>query len=337
MQDKNIFITGATGFIGKKLINALQGRNHIFVLLRPGPSEKYKRLNELNINIISGNLLDAKSYSDVLKNIDYVFHLAALFKLDASREELYKCNVLGTKTLLESCVDKNIKKIVYFSTAYVAGAKEKNFITEDEPYPGRFKNLYEWSKAEAEKVAVQFCKEYKLPIVILRPVIVYGEGSHYGFYDALSLISKNKMWALPGNGKNKVHFVHVDDVVNAAIHLAQLEDNSGEFYNISDSGNFSCSEIVNFMCHQLGVRPPFTSLPKFLVKFCSRISIWKLFFKNVPPQLLDYFLCNQTYSNSKILLTGFKFNYPYTLDGLKSTIKLYLENGLLTKAAQKSA
>jgi len=320
MQNKNIFITGATGFIGNKLALELCVNNRVSALVRPESMEKAGQLKKSGINIIPGNLLEDGTYASNLDGVDYVFHLAALFKLDASREQLYKYNVLGTETLLKSCRDKGIKKIVYFSTAYVTGTRENDLMTEDEPCNNRFKNYYEWSKAEAESAVLGLSKKYDLPIVIVRPVIVYGQGSRYGFYDAVYLISNKKLLVLPAGGKNKIHLVHVDDVISAALHLSQLKNTTCQIYNICDSYPHTSKELVYFIADKYDVVPPVISVPGFVAKIASRMPMWKIFFKNIPAELLDYFLYNQTYSNSKIKSTGYAFKYDNAFEGLKNVL-----------------
>lgn len=328
---RRIFITGATGFIGKYLALRLAKENKIFALVRPQSIGKAALLKEAETEIIEGDLLDKYTYSKKLNSVDYIFHLAALFKLGATRDELYKYNIVGTQRLLESCLGKNIRKIVHFSTAYVAGTKEANFIKEIEPYPKKFKNWYEWSKAESEKLALDFYKKYNLPVVIVRPSIVYGPGSTYGFYNALNIIAKGKLMAYPGDGKNKVHLIHIEDLINAVIHIAQLENRMSEIYHICDDFPHTCAELINFACQQLGVRPPAIILPRFLVKLGIKSPyINRLIFNGNSTRLLDYFLYNQTFSNTKLKSTGFLFTYPNPLIGLQSTINWFKENKILS-------
>lgn len=329
MVNKNIFITGATGFIGQNLISTLRLKNKVFALVRKKSLGKIKNFPEKGVQIVRGDLLDSNSYSDILDNIDYIFHLAALFKLDASKEELFQHNVLATENLFRCCLGKNIKKIIYFSTAYVLGRKEKKFMKEDEPYPEKFKNWYEWSKAESEKIALSFYREYNLPVIIVRPVIVYGPKSFYGFYKALSLIFGGSLKVLAYNVK--IHLVSVYDVVGAVVHLAELENNQGEIYNISDDTPYTCKELAEFICQEFNIKSSPLSLPKGLLKLLRKLPLSKFFLETIPPWLIDYFLYEQTYSNEKLKRTGYKFYYPDSLIGLKNTINWYLNNNYLTK------
>jgi nucleoside-diphosphate-sugar epimerase len=332
LENRHIFITGATGFIGKQLAFKLARDNKVSALVRPQSQDKTRELKEGGVQIVAGDLLDSNSYAEKLQGIDCLLHLAALFKLEAPKEELYKYNVLGTKTLLEACVGKGIKRIIYFSTAYVAGDREGGPIREDEPYPEKFKNWYEWSKAEAEKVALDFSKRYNLTVVIVRPAIVYGPESFYGFYNALKVIGQGKLWAYPGNGSNRVHLVHVDDVVNAVIHLAYLENVASGIYHICGDSALTSAELIRCICHEVGVGFPKMNLPKGIFKFASRTFFWRMFFGGISHQLLDYFIYHQTYANSKIKASGYSFN-PYTpIEGIRSVINWYRENGYLKNA-----
>lgn len=332
MENKKIFISGVTGFIGKYLAFKLAEKNQVSALIRPESKNKIIELQKMKVKIIFGDLLDNDSYSEILNSVDYVFHLAALFKLEAPKDDLYKCNVIGTKKILEACIgQQNIKRIIYFSTAYVSGVIEKEFITEKEPYPNRFKNWYEWSKAESEKVASHFLKEYDLPITIVRPVIVYGHGSFYGFYTALKLISDGRLFMLPGSGRNKVHLVHVEDVVNAAIYLAERKDTIGEIYHICDDRVYTCNELMKMLCKELKIKPPPFRLPRFLIKSLIKIPFCKFFLNGISPQLLDYFLYSQSYDNKKLKSAGYFLKYPTLENGLKPVIDWYRKSNYFGK------
>jgi len=310
LSGKRIFITGATGFIGSKLSGKLVEKNQVYALVRPESLVKTDDLRQQGIKIVTGDLLDVESYAAALDEMDYVFHLAALFKTEAPKLKLYRHNVFAVEKLLEVCRGKNIKKIIFFSTAYVAGRNEKEGITEDEPLPERFKNWYEWSKAEAEKRVLYFCKKYNLPVIIVRPVIVYGHGSFYGFYDAIRLIYKKKLWAAPGDGKNTIHLVHVDDVVNAAAYLAQSENTSGEVFHIADDYPVACDELIAMICSGLGIKPPRFKIPRAIVKIIGALPGSKYIFGGASKELLDYFLYSQSYSNGKLKSRGFVFKNP---------------------------
>src|SRR4030042_291919 len=275
MKDCNIFITGATGFIGKKLLVKLVQNNLVSALVRPESKNKINDFPEKKVQVIFGNLLDNASYSGLLDKADYVFHLAGLFKVEASKEDLFKNNV--------------------------------------------------------EQTGLDFYKKHKLPIIFVRPVIVYGPNNSYGFYHVLNLIAKGKLWVFPGKKENKILLVHIEDVVNATVELADLKNNIGEIYHICDDHPNSCREIIETVCQCLNVKPPLVNLPRYVLKFISRLPIWRLTFKEISPESLDYFLYNQSFLNKKLKSCGYLFSYPTPLEGLRLTIDWYSKNNLLPK------
>lgn len=330
MKNQRIFITGATGFIGKHLALELAKENQVAALVRgPRVDNKDKEFLSCGIRIVWADLLDNKTYAAELKNTDYVFHLAALFKISAAKDDLFNMNVTGTKALLEACNNANLKRFVFFSTAYVSACKEeRDDIAESQPYSAHPRNWYEWSKAEAEKLAMKYYKEMGIPITIVRPSTVYGPGSLYGWYLAFKAVNNKKVFLSDG-GKNKVHFVSVFDVIQAAIYLAEKEGTRGEIYNICDERPYSQKEAVATLCKVMGIRKTLFSLPKSLFRFSLRIPFVSKFFYNATPEMLDFYSDNHTFSNQKLKNTGFSFLYPEFKDGIEETIRWYVEHNLL--------
>lgn len=329
MKNQRIFITGATGFIGRHLALELAKDNQVAVLVRgPRSDEKDKEFLSYGIKIVWGDLLDSNTYAAEIKNMDYVFHLAALFKIDAGKEQLYNANVLGTRALLETCKDSGLKRFIHFSTAYVsAGREERDNIAESHPYSAGPRNWYEWSKAEAEKIALRYYKEHHLPITIIRPATVYGPGNLYGWHIAVVLIWHKKIF-LSNGGKNKIHFVSVSDVVKAAVYLAEREGATGEIYNICDERPYSQREAVVSLCKVMKIDRPLFSLPKSLFRLSLNIPLVSGFFYGLTPEVADFYLDNHTFSNKKLKDAGFVFLHPEFKDGLEETFRWYAEHNM---------
>lgn len=328
MKNCRIFITGATGFIGAHLASALAGENTVYVLARgPRTDNRDKNLLAQGIKIIRGDLLSPEAYAPVLKDTDYVFHLAALFQVDASKRELFKANVEGTDALLSACEGAGIKKFIFFSTAYVnAGRRERDDITEDEPYAVGPRNWYEWSKAEAEKVVMQKSRELNIPFVILRPVIVYGEG----ITNSNSILTgyklcQHKRLVLVRGGRNKLHFVAVEDVVKAAIQVAAGSEQN-KIFNVCDEQPYSQAEIIKLILAALhsSYKPP--TVPKFLLKTFIKFFPAKRFFYGFNKELADFFCDNHTFSNQKLKATGYQFLYPDLTKKFSDVIEWYNHN-----------
>jgi nucleoside-diphosphate-sugar epimerase len=312
---KKAFVTGGTGFVGHYLITELLKKNYyVYALSRKGSEIKLEEIDSKKLKIVDGDLLNSESYDNILDSVNFVFHFAALFRLEAPKEELMKVNVTGTERLLKACIGKkHIKKIICCSTIGVYKS-DKNKMGENHPL-GQFINdhYYEYSKVEMEKICAKYHKEYNLPIIIIRPAAVYGVGSKYFFFDIFNLVKDGKIKAYPGPCNNMVHLVHVEDVARAAVHLS-INGLAGESYNIADDNPLTMREAIDIVLDALGKTKPKITLPSFLSKIASKaIGVSDEFLL----EMNDY----RCESNDKLKKTGFRFKHPKFREGIKEYIK----------------
>lgn len=315
----DILVTGATGFIGSYLIKTLSMKKHkIRCLVRE--SSNIESLKKLDVELWFGDLNDKKTLKGVTRGVDIVFHLAAIGDINATSEKYYTTysyvNVDGTKNLLEECIKHDIKKFVHFSSVAAMGdLKKKDPISEkDKCKP---KTPYEKSKRKSELVALSFWKKYRIPVVILRPTMVYGEGAK----KESSKIEKSvklKIVPILGNGNNLIHMVHVKNVVQAAI-LAAKRGKAGEIYIISDEF-YTWNETVNLVAQKMGIKTFKIHIPIFIAKpFVILIEEISKILNFIPPftsRRLEGLSTNVRYDLSK---TEKELNY-------KPTIKFFSKN-----------
>lgn len=202
----NIFLTGATGFVGAQLINKLlQNSNHHLYILYRDETRKNKLItkeNESRLHFVQGDItlpncgLEEAAVK-TLPDMDYFYHLAALVKFDeALREDLFNINYHGTLHALNLAQDLNTKHFLYVSTAYTVGTNE--YAKEAlHPIDTPVNNPYEESKIKAEHAVAESGLTYS----ILRPAIIIGDSvtgeadskfTLYGFMKALKVF-KRKM------------------------------------------------------------------------------------------------------------------------------------------------
>lgn len=332
MKNECVFVTGGTGFIGCALVNELAKYNKVYVLARDPSKTKFLKRSIKNIEIIRGDLLDIDFYkSKRFFNIpiDYVFHLAALFRLDGSLRELNLVNITGTRNLLEAISERKIKRFIYFSTTAISGKNEKNGLKEEETDINSYRNNYELSKASAEKLVRCYGDLGLVPVSILRPAVVYGPNSFYGMYNILKLINCRKLYFIPGDGLNRLHLVHVEDVVKASIYISEMAESNRNIYNICDNYAYTLRELIKIACRLLGVDIPSHHIPKNIVRFLFRMPFIKLITGDIPVPMLDYILYNNSYSNEKLKRAGYRFKYSRVDMGLPPTIKWYKDNHYL--------
>lgn len=243
-----ILITGATGFIGSHLAERLAKEEYnVRALVRKkeldkenNKKENFELLKKLRVNIYFGDLLDKESLNKVVKDIDVIFHLAAIARPMAIPNKLYfDVNETGTKNLLEACKNKQIKKIIIMSSISAVGpTRDSNPVNEKTKcYP---EDIYGWSKLAQEKIAFEYLNKYKLPIILLRPPMVFGPRD----FEMLRLFKTIKTGFFPLKSNNEcMEFLYVENLVEACI-LAMQKGKIGEIYHISNEKHYSINEIV---------------------------------------------------------------------------------------------
>ena len=170
-----VFITGATGFIGRNLVLMLaEGGSEINALYRD--SGRIEGIKHEKITWFRGDLSDRDSICLAMKDCEQVYHIAAFASLSIRNPGMiYQQNVQGTVNVLDCASSLGIKKLVFTSTAGVFGPTRGEILDETAPYPEEMFTDYIRSKAEAEKVVLEYVGK-GMDIVIVNPTRVFGPG-----------------------------------------------------------------------------------------------------------------------------------------------------------------
>ena len=256
-KNKNILITGADGFIGSHLTEALFKFNcNLRVMTMYNSFNTWGWLDTIdkkvlkNIEVISGDIRDKKFVNNACKNIDYIFHLASLIAIPHSYNSPYaylETNALGTLNLVESSLENNIKKIIHTSTSEVYGESSKIPINESELI--KAKSPYSAMKIAADQIAYSYFSTYNLPVTILRPFNTFGPRQ-----SCRAIIPTIITQLL--NTKNKIKlgslyptrdFLYVTDTVDGFIKRLLSEKNIGEIINIGSGYEISIGNLVQMI------------------------------------------------------------------------------------------
>ena len=325
MKDPKIFVTGATGFIGRHLVNSLLERKQYLYILTRNPDRVPLRWKD-RLSILKGDLSDTGfSLPD---GTEIVFHCAGEIK-DKSRFQ--ETNVEGTRNIVNACLKHGRCKLVYLSSVGVMGADKDGLIGEGTNCSP--KNIYEKTKYEAERIIQDAVRDSGLNAVILRPSIVYGPGIAKTRDSFLALIKaiKSKKFCLFGKKPSYYNIVYVGDVVEALIYLADTDIKvSGETFIINDvipwedfikevlsilKKNNAVMEIPGFIGYSLAL----------LCEAANRVGV------KTPFSLSRYrvLTCKTIFSSVKLSeQAGYRFRYG-NKEGIKITLKHYLDQGLL--------
>lgn len=214
-----IFVTGATGYIGQRLVEKLLGQGHeVDALVRRIPDDN--ALHHPALSYVVGNLLDSTSVEHAMEGCSQVYHLAAFAKpWTKNCRDYFEINVQGTINVLNAALQTGIEKLVYCSSCAVLGRSNGAPISEDHVRDIHFFTEYESSKYMAE-CYVRNYSERGLSTVIVSPSKVYGPGAwteSNAVSHLMQLYLEGDWHVLPGDGKSIGCFCYIDDVVEGHI------------------------------------------------------------------------------------------------------------------------
>jgi nucleoside-diphosphate-sugar epimerase len=312
-NDAVILVTGATGHVGRPLIEALLGQGEeVRALLL----EKETELK--NVEIVQGNVLDVDSVKRAAEGVDVIYHLAAIVDYyRAPRHLMYDVNVNGTKNLLDC---SKAGRFVYLSTTSVYGKRMKEN-PADERTPCSPDSFYGETKEMAEKMVIG-----KGGIVLRSPVI-YGHGFNEGFASILPRIEKGSM-PIIGSGSNRIQWIHISDLIQALL-LAKDKGKPGETYLVAGEERKSQEELFSLLARYLNAKPPGKRISVTLAYASAYYSMLSARVRGVKPKLLPEHISriasDRTFDISKAKAElGFRQTVGYE-EGAKEIVKEYLD------------
>lgn len=248
---EKILVTGASGFIGTRLVEEFLNDGYSVTSL-----VRSKEKGNHNSKIVIGDLTNPQLKID--ENFDTVFHLASHTPLEKNKKTLKKVNLEGTKNLF-SAVKGKTKHFVYISGLGVFG--EPDGIV-DENSPLKPNTDFVKIRLEAQKFLEDECKKNQIAFSAIYFGDVYGKTGW--FNEMLVKRLKKKTFKIPGNGNYVKGFVHVDDAVGSLIAI-QKKNVFGENYIVVDSNPTTFKEFVNYTAEKIQVKKP-GSVPMFIAK-----------------------------------------------------------------------
>ena len=327
-----VLVTGASGFLGGRIISRLLKDGHEVVGLVRATSNREGLLK--NIEVKEADLFNIPSLEDAVQGVNAVIHFAAYFDFYPSDEELmFKVNVEGTTNLMNACVGTEVERFIYCSTAETMGGIRFPPGTEDTELRPDFS--YGESKILAERAIREITNETGLAHIILRPTGVMGEGDFYVMYEVAQELNNGKVFVLPHNLSAQFMYTYVDDVVTGFVAALTPMVALNNTIILCPDEPMSWDEFVEVMTERLGVKPPRLRVPSILVKFVmALLSPFKnrkkmTFFWHM--KAVDMMHANRVYSNDKAKrLLGWTPQVTM-VEGFQRAIDWYFENGHLER------
>lgn len=264
-----VLVTGGTGFIGTHLVRKLiDEKNEVRCLVRKNSNTDF--LKETGVEIVFGNITDKDSLKDVTNGVDIVYHLASLVdhKHSKTYEEHYNVSVVGTENLVKDCFENKIKKFVYISSIAAVGIRNtKELINEKSECKPI--TAYGKAKLETEKMVLNYLKNDGFPVNIIRPPVIYGEGTKDGSILSLARFinfraKKNQPYPFFDHGSNLTSLCYVKNLADGIV-LVGKSKNIGETYHIADARPYSIKEMVGTISDSLNAELKTFSVPKKLI------------------------------------------------------------------------
>lgn len=313
-EQATILVTGATGFIGTRLVQFLAEQGHhiralsrrrrpdspVAVDHRPSP------WRNPNVELVQGDILDRGSLARAMSGCDYVFHLAGYAKNWSKTPRMYyDINVEGTKQVFQLALDEGVKRVVWTSSIVTFGPTPPGIVADEtlERITQHCCTEYEKSKLLAEHEAVPYLAK-GLPLVIVNPTRVYGPGlltEGNAFAKLIDDYDRGRIPFLFNRGINVGNYVMVDDVARGHI-LAMEHGRVGQRY-ILGGENASLRELLG-MIDRVSNRRHF-QIP--LLKYGPKVFAWLLqkraelfgIYPEITPGWVDTFAVDWAYTSDK--------------------------------------
>jgi len=225
-----ILVTGATGFIGKRLVRRMDAKKAVLMVRNRIESRFRQRIASLD---------DENSLYEATKGIEVVIHLAAAVGI-VDPAANYRINFEGTRKLVGACKKNKVKKIIFLSS--VSAVQKK-------------REAYGQSKLQAEKIIIDSGIDY----VILRPTLVFGESRQFKVIK--DIIAKYPVIPIIGSGKSIMQPISVDDLVEMIIMSLGMKN---EIINLAGPSRITFNQMISKIASSMGIKKPMLHLPKSL-------------------------------------------------------------------------
>lgn len=255
LKSKNVLITGADGFIGSHLTEMLvkEGAN-VKALSQYNSFNNWGWLEDIDcktdVEILCGDIRDPHYVKNISKDVDVIFHLAALIAIPYSYiapDSYIDTNIKGTLNVCQAGLENGIQKIINTSTSEVYGTAQ--YVPIDEKHPLQPQSPYSATKIGADAIAESFYRAFDLPLTIARPFNTYGprQSARAVIPTIITQIASGKKQIQLGDTTPTRDFNFVKDTCRGFVELAKCEKANGQTINIGSNYEISVGDTLNLI------------------------------------------------------------------------------------------
>ena len=250
-------VTGASGFVGGYLVRRLLDQG-IRVRAMVRNENNAQDLKGLGAEVVKAELRDAESLARAVVGVRGVYHIAALFRQHGFADRVFReVNADGTRLLLDASIHAGVRRFIHCSTVGVLG--DIAHLPADESTPYGPCDIYQQTKMEGEKLALEAFQSGRISGVVIRPAMIYGPGDQRTL-KLFRMIARRRFFYV-GRGLASVHWIDVRDLVRAFQLAMDHQERNGEIYIIAGQSPMPLRTMCEEVAGQLGVSPPWLTLP----------------------------------------------------------------------------
>jgi len=252
---KRVLVTGADGFIGSHLTEMLAAKGYyVKALAQYNSFNNWGWLEHVNykndIEIVSGDIRDPHYCKTISKDVEIIFHLAALIAIPFSYivpHSYVETNIKGTLNICQAAKENEISKLIHTSTSEVYGTAQ--YVPIDEKHPLQAQSPYSATKIAADAIVMSFYNSFDLPVSIARPFNTYGprQSARAIIPTIITQIAAGKKEIKLGDVSPTRDFNYVEDCCRGLIMLAESEKTTGEIVNIGSNSEISIADMLKLI------------------------------------------------------------------------------------------
>ena len=254
-RKKSVLVTGSDGFIGSRLVELLVTRGYkVRALSQYNSFNNWGWLEDVDckgkIKILNGDIRDPHYCKYITKDVDIVFHLAALIAIPYSYiapDSYVDTNIKGTLNICQAAKENGNIRIIHTSTSEVYGTAQ--YVPIDENHPMQAQSPYSATKIAADAMAMSFYNAFNLPVTIARPFNTYGprQSARAVIPTIITQIANGAKEIKLGDVTPTRDFNYVDDTCRGFIALAECDESIGQTVNIGSNYEISISDTLNII------------------------------------------------------------------------------------------
>lgn len=299
-----IGVTGGTGFVGQRLVARLVQNHPVRVLAVDRGSTP---LNE--VEYVVGQVTSPEVADRFVQGCTSIIHLAGIahssLRSEAEKQQSYKVNVEGTRTILNSSLRRGVQRLVFVSTTHVYAAHSGLDIGESAPVAES--SFYSFTKIEAERL-VREAAERGMEVAIARPCLIYGPGARFNLERMMRGIDRGYYFHISG-GNPLRSFLSVENAARALAHLAGRNVPAGT-YNLADARPYSLVDLGNELADRMKRHRPRTVPSAVLCAAGAAGSVMQKLGVRLPVsrEAVSKLTSDLTFSTCRLEQTGFQWD-----------------------------